>query len=188
MKIPKPLRDPNNWKRLAEAIAVWVIALFIWEFVNNFIDLKSWLSRISLEVWFTTVLGLGTGAGSIFAAKQKERIDEYKSAIAELRGVILANNTATIENSRRLEDLIDGAMLEMRGINELRLLLAEVRSLIDRNRVELASLANEQERQKERLLQGDRLLHFAQLLENVIRDNEQMKAHFDKLKSTDTEL
>jgi hypothetical protein len=86
------------------------------------------------------------------------------------------------DTSRRLEDSIDSVMLELRRIDSFNLVVAEVRSQVESTREDLFSIVAEQERQKERLHQGDRLLYALDLIAECVRSTERLKCEVNQLK------
>jgi len=68
-------------------------------------------------------------------------------------------------------------------LDSFNLAVAEVRSQVDATKDDLCLIVAEQERQKERLRQGDRLLYAIDLIAECIKETERLKCEVNQLKN-----
>jgi len=166
------------WWLLLISFPVWFALIWGW----NYFGILQWLKKIGLETLLSLGFSLATAAIAKLINRQKESQARFDADLEILRGIIAFNNEAMKDTSRRLEDSIDSVMLELRRLDAFTVAVAEVRSQVDATKDDLCSIVAEQERQKERLQQGDRLLYAIDLIAECIKETERLKCEVNQLK------
>lgn len=181
------------YKIFIVSIIFWLTLLIIWNYLDkNYNIQKNLFTKLSKEFLVTTVLGvvttIFTGLYNYQKAKTKENLEE----INKNREILEKNKDTAILAIRRLEDMIDQQTFELRKLDDINLIIEEIRHQYRNQETEyrltfraidtkINKINLRLEQQKEQLTQGDRILRLSNLIREDIKERELLKIELKQI-------
>lgn len=176
----------NNYKIFLVSVIIWFIIIGIWGYLNNNYKIfeyisKRYLSKVSKDFILTTALGIVTTILSSIYQYLKGKAQKNEEEIEKSKRYVEITKENTLQAVRRLEDLIDQQTFELRRLDDFNMMLTAIRTSTHNLENKIVDIKLELERQKEQLIQSDKVLRLSTLLREDIREREVLKLEMKQI-------